>query len=427
MEVTLTNPWVPVEWIAAHGFRTRGIWSVADEAPAPVAEGVCAFAQMARNQATRQGTPVIFTTACDQMRRAADEGGGEKSEVRNPNSERNPKSEIRGPKPEVRSSFAVEPCVNRENFGLRTSDLPSSSAGTAGPSNFLFNLPATWQTPAARQLYRAEVMRLGKFLQRLGGRAPTAADLEAAMLKHDELRAKLSRLVEQSSAHVAAEAMTGFFNLSGTSNLSVGSPCRPACAGVPLALVGGPLCATQWGIFDTIESAGGRVVLNATEPGERCLLPPLSAVGAPASGPASSRHDEIRAGPETGAPATELDTLLTRLCDHYFDHIIDVFQRPNSRLYGWLGPRLAARGVRGIVLWVNVGCDLWRAEAASLREAFGLPVLVLDSPDVRGSNLRDLNRLAAFIESLHGAPASGPASLRLSENLAGPEAGAPRK
>jgi hypothetical protein len=158
------------------------------------------------------------------------------------------------------------------------------------------------------------------------------------------------------------------------------------------------------------------VVLNATEPGERCLLPALSAVcGAPASGPAA------------GAPITSLDALLTRLCDHYFDHIVDVFQRPNSRLYDWLGPRLAARGVRGIVLWVHVGCDLWRAEAASLREAFGLPVLVLDSPDVRGGGLRDLNRLAAFIESLHGVPASGPASLRHGENRAGPEAGAPAK
>jgi hypothetical protein len=61
---------------------------------------------------------------------------------------------------------------------------------------------------------------------------------------------------------------------------------------------------------------------------------------------------------------------------------------------------LAERRVRGIVLWVHVGCDLWRAEAASLRETFGLPLLVLDSLDARAGGLRDLNRLAAFIESL---------------------------
>jgi hypothetical protein len=61
---------------------------------------------------------------------------------------------------------------------------------------------------------------------------------------------------------------------------------------------------------------------------------------------------------------------------------------------------LAERRVRGIVLWVHVGCDLWRAEATSLREAFGLPVLVLDAHEVRAGGLRDTNRLAAFIESL---------------------------
>jgi hypothetical protein len=56
--------------------------------------------------------------------------------------------------------------------------------------------------------------------------------------------------------------------------------------------------------------------------------------------------------------------------------------------------------VRGLIVWVHVGCDLWRAEAASLREAFRLPVLVLDSTDLRGSGLRDVNRLAAFLEAL---------------------------
>jgi hypothetical protein len=129
---------------------------------------------------------------------------------------------------------------------------------------------------------------------------------------------------------------------------------------------------------------------------------------------------------ETGAtPVQRENELLTALCDHHFGHLVDVFQRPNSRLYSWLGARLAERKVRGIVLWVHVGCDLWRAEAASLREAFGLPVLVLDSPDVRGGGVRDLNRLVAFIESLHGAPASGPARLRSGHVQPGPEVGAP--
>ena len=145
--------------------------------------------------------------------------------------------------------------------------------------------------------------------------------------------------------------------------------------GTALALVGGPLLRSQLDLFDAIESAGGRVVLNAAEPGERCLLPPLPVL-------------------LPGQPP------LAALAGHYFDHSVDVFHRPNSRLYAWLGTRLGERGARGIVLWVHVGCDLWRAEAASLREAFGLPVLVLDEHEARGVGQRDLTRLCAFVESL---------------------------
>ena len=63
----------------------------------------------------------------------------------------------------------------------------------------------------------------------------------------------------------------------------------------------------------------------------------------------------------------------------YFENIVDVFQRPNTRLYSWLKPRLLSRQARGIVLWHFTGCDLWRAEAQTLREAFGLPVLLLEA------------------------------------------------
>jgi benzoyl-CoA reductase/2-hydroxyglutaryl-CoA dehydratase subunit BcrC/BadD/HgdB len=319
LELLVTSPWVPVEWIEAHGLAPRGVWSLPCHSPGAVTEGVCAFAERARRLTEiHPETPVLFTTACDQMRRAADAvGAAEHQRV------------------------------------------------------FLFNLPATWQTPSARRLYHSEVERLGKFLRSLGGRAPTAAGLEAVMHGHDQLRAQLRRFIERGSARQSAEAMTRFFS---------GGPLpqdvpEASDRGVPLALVGGPLLASQWALFDTLESAGGRVVLNALEPGERCLLPP--------------RPLECAGQDPVG-----------RLCDHYFDHIVDVFQRPNSRLYAWLGARLAQRRVRGVVLWVHVGCDLWRGEAASLREAFGLPVLVLDTPDVPGGGWRDLNRLSAFIESL---------------------------
>jgi hypothetical protein len=402
VEIIVTSPWVPVEWIAAHGFMPRGVWSLAGATSGAVAEGVCAFAHGARCLAeTQPQTPVIFTTACDQMRRAAD---------------------------------AFQP----------------SAAGRS----FLFNLPATWQSPAARRLYHAEVERLGKFLQPLGGKAPTSGGLAAAIHRYEATRARLWQVVEGESARDTARALAclwggttlarsaavpaaGAGGVSPPEAVPGGTPGKPAgedaCATAPaaqlhrvaLALVGGPLTASQWGLFDLIESAGGCVVLNATEPGERCLLPPLpgldvaqvsqpavsptsrsAALGLPGVAPTVDGHAGLetcdRADSEVCA-TNSAAAPLARLCDHYFDHIVDVFQRPNSRLYDWLRPRLAERRVRGIVLWVHVGCDLWRAEAASLREAFGLPVLVLDTTETRGAGLRELSRLGAFIESLQSS------------------------
>jgi hypothetical protein len=84
----------------------------------------------------------------------------------------------------------------------------------------------------------------------------------------------------------------------------------------------------------------------------------------------------------------------------YCDHITDVFQRPNTRLYSWLKSRLVSRHVRGIVLWHFTGCDLWRGEAQTLREIFALPVLLLEAGAEPGAAPRELNRLQAFVETL---------------------------
>ena len=332
MDILYSSPWTPVEWIAAHGFTPRGAWFAAARHSAALPEGVCAFAKGLQNlNESEPQSPMIFTTACDQMRRAAD----------------------------------------------------AASLSRNCPT-FLFNLPATWQTLAARKLYRAEVDRLGKFLERHGGRAPTSAALAAIMREHDGKRQQLRRSIPQCPARQNAEAMASFWGATGEARLGFGVPPSGGPSAtppegetpnlkVPLALVGGPLAATEWNLFDVVESAGGRIVLNATEPGERCLLPPLP---------------------------QRLDDPLTALADYYFDNITDVFQRPNTRLYDWLRAALNERSVRGIVLWVHIGCDLWRAEAASLREAFGLPVLMLDAHEGAGGGLRDTNRLAAFVESL---------------------------
>ncbi len=339
MRILCTSPWVPVEWIAAHGLSFCGIWSTEAEAPiSTIREGECAFARATISFASPPpATAVILTTACDQMRRAAD--------------------------------FIAEP-------GDRSRDHPNgkhSAPNTRLSSSFLFNLPATWQTDAPRRLYHAELDRLSRFLVLLGGQAPTEACLSTIIDQFEVRRSHIRTLVEPGSASRFAEAMLQLFsNDSAPSKPDIG---LNALKGIPLALVGGPLLRSRWSLFETIERAGACVVLNAAEPGERCLLPPL---------PKPAR----------------LDSSLTALADHYFNNIVDVFSRPNSRLYSWLAMRLKQRKVRGIVLWIQVGCDLWRAEAASLSEAFRLPVLTLDSQAFQGTYDREANRLSAFVESL---------------------------
>lgn len=319
MRVFLTSPWIPPEWIRAHGLTPHGIWT--DEnllhGAAPLTAGICAFAEAGVQFAqANPSSAVIFATACDQMRRGFDAA---------------------------------------LHYGNQRA--------------FLFNLPATWQTQAARQLFRSELERLGQFLLALGGVTPSASCLRLELEKSNAARQRLLDLAPVSAAREFAEAMDQFHRDGSVLSL----PENAKGNQVPLALVGGPFTEVHWKLLDEIESAGGRVVLNATETGERSLSPSF----------------ELGDSDPFGAMA-----------DGYCNHMADVFQRPNTRLYSWLKTRLASRHVRGIVLWHFTGCDLWRAEAESLREAFGLPVLLLEAGGEAGNAARELTRLQAFVETL---------------------------
>jgi benzoyl-CoA reductase/2-hydroxyglutaryl-CoA dehydratase subunit BcrC/BadD/HgdB len=283
--------------------------------------GVCAFADAVVRLAQMQADSLmIFTTTCDQMRRGFD-----------------------------------------------------ALAATGRTHAFLFNIPATWQTPAARAIYRSELERLGRFFQTMGGHAPSPQTLKREMIKYGEGRERLLEAARGCSPRQFAEAVARF-HWDGSINLP-SSPKTPPEHGIPLAVVGGPLSAPQWNLLDIIEAAGGQVALNASETGERSLWP------------AFAFEDQ----------AETPDSLLSRGC---FENIVDVFQRPNTRLYSWLKERLASRAVRGIVLWVYTGCDLWRAEAQTLRETFGLPVLLLEADEAQNCGPRDAGRIEAFVETL---------------------------
>jgi len=323
MKVFYSSPWVPVEWIEAHGLQPRGVWFAEDLGwgALPLSAGVCAFSEaVLRFAETHHDAAMIFTTACDQMRRSFD-----------------------------------------------------AFAGSQPARAFLFNLPATWQSPVALRIFRTEAERLGRFLQAHGGRAPVAENLAQMVERRSRSRKQLLESAPRCSARQYAEAIARF-HWDGSVRVP-GHPPAPASRAIPLAIVGGPLTASQWGLLDLIEAAGARIVLNATESGERSLLPPFRLEG--------FNDDPL------GAVARE-----------YCENCVDVFQRPNTRLYSWLGGRLTARGVRGIVLWVHTGCDLWRAEAQTLRETFWLPVLLLEADEVPGGSPREANRLQAFVETL---------------------------
>jgi hypothetical protein len=332
MEVFCTSPWVPPEWIKAHGLEPRGVWLAKDFAcePLSLAAGVCAFANAAVRLAERESqSAVIFTTHCDQLRRGFDSVGG-----------------------------------------------------VAPARLFLFNLPVTWQTPVAERIFTDELRRLGRFLIELGGHAPATGELAERVAHYSEARQRLLAAAAWCPARAYAEAVARF-HLDGSVQLpsEAGERGAPGAGSVPLALVGGPLPQSQMPLLDAIEKAGGRVVLNATEAGERSLWP------------ASLLDPE-----EAAAAAPEGAALLPWLARNCLANCVDVFQRPNTRLFDWLRERLTARKVRGIVLWHYVGCDLWRAEAQPMRAAFGLPVLLLDADEATPQ--RNTGRLEAFLESL---------------------------
>jgi benzoyl-CoA reductase/2-hydroxyglutaryl-CoA dehydratase subunit BcrC/BadD/HgdB len=322
--VVYSSPFVPPEWIAAHRMRPRWVsFPATDGRPAAAfPRGVCPYAGAIIQRACSdiEADALVMTTACDQMRYAA-------------------------------------ALADRQG----------------GVPVFLLNLPSTWQTAAAASLYRDELDRLGRFLVALGGRAPDASQLARVLLAHEDARLAVRRARGRLSARQFAQAIADVRDQAAP-NLAAPSATEQSHL-VPLALVGGPLLAKDYAVFDVVEQAGGRIVLDATETGERTLPEPLDR--------ARVRDDPISA-----------------LADAYFRGIPDVFRRPNHRLYEWLGEQLAARHVRGILLRRYVWCDLWHAELGRMRRWSPVPVLEFDVCEDDSQMARFRGRMEAFLETL---------------------------
>jgi len=291
---------VPPELIEACGFEAHRLAPRADPRAgegALYAAGVCPFVRAWIAQAPRVdgAAAVVAGSECDQMRRGAD-------------------------------------------ILARRAPLPV----------FLLNVPATWQTEAARRYYRDELRRLAAFLEAAGGVFPSGDALAARMAAAERRRAR-----ERAAAAEAAS--------------------RPA-AGVPIALVGGPLLQEDAALFGLVAACGGRVAVNGLDGGERT---------APrAFDPRAARRNPIE-----------------ELADAYFDGVPDAFRRPDDGLHAWIGRALARHGARGLIMVRYVWCDTWHAETGRLRDELRVPVLELDLND-EVPLARYATRVQAFLEML---------------------------
>lgn len=322
--VAYSCPFVPAEWIAAHGMRPSRILPGPPSATAGASRrmGVCPYARAFVDSVCSDSAAdaVVVTTVCDQMRRA--------------------------------SELVARAC-------------PAPV--------FLMHVPTTWQNPTAHKLYRAELERLGRFLVRLGGDAPSHDELAEVMLEYDAKRSALRSTRGHLSPRRYSEAVARFHR-SGEVDVHPGASAW-VLRGVPLALVGGPLLAHQFEIFDFIERSGAYVALDATSSGERTM-----------PGPADRRR--LRDDP------------LGDLADMYFGTIPDAFRRPNSGLYQWLKAEIAARGVRGIVFRRYIWCDTWHAEAQRMKEWCDSPLLTIEAEDDKTVDGRTASRIRSFVEVL---------------------------
>ena len=371
--VLYSCPFVPPEWIAAHGLvpvRCLGAESAAATPPdARAAEagrgipkaGVCPFArefaaQCLAASADESPAAAIFTTACDQLRRMSE-----------------------------------------------------AVAAEGRLSVFLMNVPATWQGSGPAALYLSELRRLGQFLVKLGGHAPSDHGLARVMCEYDEARRALRQRQPSMSARQFAAALAdlpqtvaaGVAAVSAANPATKGrridlhdarfarlvpgetageTPATPVSpAGPALALAGGPLLRRDWRIYDLVEQLGGRIVLDATESGELSLPPPL----------------ERRGGGHNA---------LSELAGLYFGALPHAFRRPNSQWFGWLARALPARCVRGILYVRYVWCDTWHAEAQRLREWSHLPVVEIELADDANDLAAIRQRVGAMVEMLMAKP-----------------------
>jgi benzoyl-CoA reductase/2-hydroxyglutaryl-CoA dehydratase subunit BcrC/BadD/HgdB len=230
--VAFCHPFVPPEWIAAHGLQPCWLpCRAGDETAAWNRRGVCPVAA-SRLEECREALPaeaLVLTTTCDQLRYVA-------AVVQH----------------EAKSPF------------------------------FLMHVPRTWQTAGVRDYYREELQRLSRFIVNRGGTAPQGDVLAQTILRYDRARAAIRRQQGKTSAREFGQALAvvrGYLSEPALTEVETEEVLHHIVAKPPgelrLALVGGPLAESDYDLLAAIENDGGRFVLDATEAGERTLPAPV--------------------------------------------------------------------------------------------------------------------------------------------------------
>jgi len=361
-------PFVPAEWIAAHGLRPCRVIPEERVGGVEVYAGICPFARAFAGSALALFSEHQFLGESGGQDAHPPRRGGQ--DARPPDQPagavggrafcppHGPKRETPGPENTLARGDAVAIVVTTACDQMRR--IADLLAERSPRPVFLMNVPATWQTPAARELYASELRRLGRFLISVGGRPPSERELARVMLEHEADRARECALQTGHRSPILE---------------NVGLARAAEGQGIPLALVGGPLLREDVVLFELVERAGGRVVLDGTETGERTR-------------PAPFDRSRLDADP------------FAELVRAYFETIPDPFRRPDTLLHEWLRRETASRGVRGVILHRYVWCDNWHAQTQRLKETLGLPVLDLDAGTGGSGRTRSAARIEAFVEML---------------------------
>jgi len=214
--VAYASPFVPPEWIAAHGLEPIRIWPSTDTGAARA--GVCPYAwgwvQAVVQQSGWAG--VVVTATCDQMRRSAD-----------------------------------------------------ALALASGHAVCLLHIPCRAESPSSADYFGTELQRLGRTLVDWGGQAPTQDRLRRIMETYNQRRNTLRALRGQVCASDFCRAAQGRQTITAPQQ-TVNR--EGAC---PLGLVGSPLTWDALSMLDAIEAAGARLVFDGTENGEGGLCAPF--------------------------------------------------------------------------------------------------------------------------------------------------------